>query len=38
MKLQLGMISISYCHEESEPNNEEDDCHIDRVKEEEENG
>lgn len=37
MKLQLGMTSISNCHIKSKPNNEED-CHIDRVKEEEENG
>jgi hypothetical protein len=37
MKLQLGMTSVSYCHEESESNDEKDDCHIDSVKEEEEN-
>lgn len=31
------MTFASYCHEESKPNDEDDNCHINRVKEEEEN-
>jgi hypothetical protein len=38
MKAQLGMSFALYCYKESEPNNKEDDYHIDRVKEDMEDG
>jgi hypothetical protein len=38
IKAQLGMSFALYCYKESEPNDKEDDCHIDRVKEDMKDG
>jgi hypothetical protein len=38
IKAQLGMSFALYCYKESEPNDKEDDCYIDRVKEDMKDG
>lgn len=38
METQLGMTSILYCYGESEPIDDEDECHIDRVVVDEDDG
>jgi hypothetical protein len=38
IKAQLGMSFALYCYKESKPNDKEDDCHIDRVKEDMKDG
>jgi hypothetical protein len=31
IKPQVGMKYASYCYKQSEPNDDENECHIDRV-------